>query len=122
MDYWDSYHIYYLIYEFLSPFIEVLGVASILFATWYGDLNFKYMIYFYILYTSFGVILTITAFFQRIYTQNISIRKMDILKTIFICVIEAVFFHFILSVIRITAFRGYGKRKLSWGSIKRERI
>lgn len=115
-------YIYYLIYEFLSPFIEFFGVISMIFAAWYGNLNLKYMVNFYILYTSFGAILTITAFFQRIYTQKISIRKKDILKTIFICIIEALFFHFILSFIRITSFKGYSKRKLSWGNIKRQKI
>ena len=115
-------YIYYLIYEFLSPFIEVFGVFTIIFSIWYGDLNFKYMIYFYLLYTIFGAVLTITAFFQRIYTQNITISKKDILKAIFICIVEAIFFHFILSFTRITAFKGYRNRKLSWGSIKREKI
>ena len=115
-------YLYYLIYEFLSPFIEVFGVFTITFSIWYGQLNFKYMIYFYLLYTMYGAILTITAFFQRIYTQNIKINKRDIIKVIIICMIEAVFFHFVLSFIRITSFRGYKKRKLSWGSIKREKI
>ena len=79
------------------------------------------MIYFYLLYTAFGAILTITAFFQRIYTQHITLKKRDIVKAIFTCMIEAVFFHFLLSFIRITSFKGYRKRKLSWGSLKREK-
>lgn len=115
-------YIYYLVYEFLSPFIEVIGVLAIIFASWYGELNFKYMIFFYLLYTMFGGILTITAFFQRIYTQHINIGKRDILKAVLICIIESIFFHFILSFTRITAFKGYRKSKLKWGSIKREKI
>ena len=114
-------YIYYLVYEFLSPFIEIVGIFTIIFAAWYGDLNIRYMIYFYLLYTAFGAILTITAFFQRIYTQHITLNKRDIVKAIFTCMIEAVFFHFLLSFIRITSFKGYRKRKLSWGSIKREK-
>ena len=112
----------YRIYKLLSPFIEVIGVFTIIIAIFYGQLNVEYMIYFYFIYTMFGAILTIAAFFQRIYTQNINISKKDILKAVLTCIIEAVFFHFILSFIRILSFKGYSKKKLSWGSIKRENI
>lgn len=115
-------YIYYLIYELLSPAIEVVGIFAIILAAWYSGFNFKYMIFFYLLYSLFGAILTITAFFQRVYSEDIGINKKDILKAIYICLIEAIFFHFILSFIRVTAFKGYGKKKLNWGSIKRESI
>ena len=113
-------YIYYLIYELLAPFIEILGIIVTIFAAWYAELNFKYMIYFYLLYSLFGAILTITAFFQRVYTENITIHKKDIIKAIVICIMEAVFFHSILSFIKVVAFKDYKKRKLSWGSIRRE--
>lgn len=115
-------YIYYLIYEFLSPFIEIIGLFTVILASFYGEINIKYMIYFYILYIVFGAILTITAFFQRVYTQKITINKIDIIKAIFTCIMEALFFHFILSFVRITSFKGYRKKKLSWGSIKRQKV
>lgn len=115
-------YLYYLIYEFLSPFIELIGLIMVFIAIKYGEINIKYMIYFYILYVIFGAILTLTAFFQRIYNQNIILNKGDIVRAVFICIVEALFFHFILSFIRITSFKGYKKRKLNWGSIKRDKI
>ena len=113
-------YIYYLIYELLSPVIEIVGILVTILAAWHAELNLKYMVLFYLVYILFGAILTVTAFFQRVYTEDVRMNKKDIIKAIFICIIEALFFRFILSFIRITAFKGYGKKKLRWGSIKRE--
>lgn len=113
--------LYYLLFELLSPVIEVFGLFVTMLAAVVGYLNIPFMIGFYLLYALYGAILTITAFFQRIYTQKLTISKSDIVKAVAMCLIENIFFHFFLSFIRVTAFIGYRKRKLQWGQIKRER-
>ena len=79
------------------------------------------MLRFFLLYALYGSILTITAFFQRIYTQNLKISTGDIIKACFVCVIENVFFRFVLDFVRATAFIGYKKKKNQWGQIKRQK-
>ena len=79
------------------------------------------MIGFYLLYAGYGAILTITAFFQRIYTQNLKVSRSDTMKAVILCFVENIFFHFFLSFVRAAAFIGYRKKKLSWGSIKRKK-
>lgn len=113
--------LYYLLYELLSPVIEVFGLAMVFLAGFTGYLNVPFMIGFYLLYAAYGSVLTITAFFQRIYTQGLRIKAVDMVKAVFLCFIENIFFHFFLAFIRTTAFRGYKSRKHQWGQIKRVR-
>lgn len=112
-------YIYYLLYELFSPQIELTGLAATLLACSSGLLNWSFMIRFFLLYALYGSILTITAFFQRIYTQNLKIQKSDVVKVCIMCFVENLFFRFFLDFIRATAFIGYKKQKDQWGQIKR---
>lgn len=112
-------YLYYLFYELLSPFIELFGWLSMVASAIFGVLNIPFMVSFYLLYAIYGAVLSITAFFQRIYTQNLKISRLDVCKAMILCVIENVFFRIVLDVIRATAFIGYRRRKGEWGTIKR---
>ena len=114
-------YLYYLLYELCSPIIEIFGLLVTLLAWRVGLLNVPFMLRFFLLYALYGSILTITAFFQRIYTQNLKISTGDIIKACFVCVIENVFFRFVLDFVRATAFIGYKKKKNQWGQIKRQK-
>lgn len=112
-------YFYYLFYELLSPFIEVIGWIVMILSIWAGLLNFRFMISLYLLYAIYGAVITITAFFQRIYTQNLRISRSDLMMAIVMCFVENIFFKQVLEFFRITAFIGYGKNKHNWGSITR---
>ncbi len=114
-------YLYYLFYELYSPWIEIFGLFTTLVAVWAGLLDFNFMIQFFLLYAIYGSVLTITAFFQRIYTQNLNIPFSDILKACVMCVVENVFFRFFLDAVRATAFIGYKKKKNQWGQITRQK-
>ena len=45
-----------------------------------------------------------------------------ILKSIYLCLAESVFFRFIQAFTRMTAFIGYRKKKNVWGQIQRQKI
>ncbi len=115
-------YLYYLFYELLSPFIELFGVFTMAAAVLLNLINVRFMILFYLVYTLFGAIMTLTAFFARIYTQNITLSAADGIKAVLMCIAESLFFRFILAYVRTTAFLGYKKRGHQWGSIKREKI
>lgn len=112
-------YLYYLLYELLSPVFQVVGWAAMAASAMMGILNWDFMIRFYLMYTMYNAVLTITIFFQRIYTLNLKMSVIDVVKAVIICVLENVFFRLFLEVVRATAFIGYGKRKKQWGSIKR---
>lgn len=112
-------YIYFLLYELFSPQIEFFGLITVLIASCMGILNWRYMIFFYILYLIYGSVITITAFFQRIYSDRIKLSKMDIIKVFILCILENVFFKVYLEFIRFTAFFGYKKKKKRWGVVER---
>ena len=112
-------YLYYLLYELLSPVFQVIGWAAMAASAAIGVLNWDFMVRFYLMYTMYNAVLTITIFFQRVYTLNLKMSLLDVVKAVIVCVLENVFFRLFLDVVRATAFIGYGKRKKQWGYIKR---
>ena len=115
---WVSY-MYYLLFELLSPAIEVFGILTVVLAACFGFLNFPFMVRYFALYTVYGAVMTLTAFFQRIYTQNLQITLPDALRALWMCLLESMVFRYVLSFVRLTAFIGYKKKKTQWGTITR---
>ncbi len=113
---------YYFIYEFLSPIIEVVGVAAMVFATLIGLVNVQFMILLFAVYIFFGWMLTLSAFFTRIHTSNVGITKSDALKAFTFCLFENTFLRFILLFARLTAFVNYKKNRFNWNKVERHKV
>lgn len=114
-------YLYYLLYELFSPVVEVFGILVVIAAGISGLLNVSFMIRLYLLYSIYGTILTMTAFFQRIYTQNLKISIGDTIRAVVMCIVENMFFRFFYSFIRVSALINYRKAKHGWGNIKRRK-
>lgn len=114
-------YLYYLLYELFSPYIELFGVAVTILAGVLGYLNIPFMIEFYLLYALYGAVLTVTAFFQQVYTRETGLTARDVVRTVALCLIENILFHFFLAYVRATSFIGYRKHRLQWGRINREK-
>lgn len=115
-------YLYFLLYELLSPYIEVFGVLTILLAFWVDLINIPFMILFFIIYAVFGSVLSLTAFFSRIHTIDLKISFSDGVKAVLLCLLEVTCLRFVTAFTRATAFRGYRKKKLQWGKIERRKI
>ena len=115
-------YLYFLIYELLSPFIELAGVTVTVVSYIVDLINVRFMIAFFLGYAVYGVILTLTAFFARIQTIDLEISVSDCIKAISLCLIEVAGLRFILAFVRATALVGYNKKKLNWGRIERKKI
>ena len=115
-------YMYYLLFELLAPVIELLGIITTATATILGVLNWNFMLQFMLLYGIYGAVLTMTAFFQRIYSHGLTISPSDVMKAIAMCLLESIFFRYVLSIGRMFAFAGYRKNKRNWGSIRRAKI
>ncbi len=114
--------LYFVIYELLSPYIEMLGILSILVAIHYNLINVPYMILFFAIYAVFGGVMSLTAFFSRIYAMHIKLRPKDMLKAILLCLIENIGLRAVLMFTRLTAFVGYRKNKTNWGAMQRREM
>lgn len=113
---------YFLLYELLSPFIELLGLLTMATAYLFDLINLPFMLLFFAIYAVFGCILTLTAFFARTQTIDLKISAKDALKAIFLCFFEITFLRFVMAFVRSTAFLGYKTKKLNWGRIERKKI
>lgn len=115
-------YLYFLMYELLSPYIEVFGILTILLAFAVELINVPFMILFFLVYAVFGSILSLTAFFTRIYTADLKISIVDTLKAAYLCFFEITYLRFVLALVRITALAGYRKSGYQWGRIERKKI
>lgn len=115
-------YLYFLIYELFSPFIEIFGVFTMLLAWAIDLLNVRFMVLFFMIYAVFSAILSLSAFFSRIYTTNMKLSIGDSLKAVLLCFFELTCLRFVLAWVRSTAFIGYRKKRLSWGRIERRKI
>ena len=115
-------YLYFLMYELLSPFIELFGVLTMILAFWVDLINVPFMLLFFLIYAIFGSIMSLTAFFARIHTIDLKISFQDVMKAILLCFIEVTCLRFIMAFVRTTAFIGYKKKKLHWGKIERKKI
>ena len=112
-------YMHYLFFELLAPAVEILGIFTIIISLILGALNISFMIKLFLLYSAFGIFLTITAFFQRVYTHDLKVTSLDIIKAVVMSLLEGLIFRYIFSYVRVTSFIGYEKKKTQWGSIKR---
>lgn len=110
---------YFLLYELLSPFIELFGLLTMGLAFALELVNFPFMAMFFLIYAAFGAVLTLTAFFTRIHTQNLSICFNDVIKAFLLCFFENAGLRFLLAIVRMTAFIGYKEKKMHWGKYER---
>lgn len=115
-------YLYFLFYELLSPFIELLGVIVTALMLPIKMIDLQTCFTFYGVYVIFGTILSITAYFTTIHIQGLRFELKNIFKIIFLSLYETAFIHFVMLWVRITAFKGYKKNKKNWGSIERKRI
>ncbi|MBP3210487.1 MAG: glycosyltransferase family 2 protein [Oscillospiraceae bacterium] len=112
-------YLYYMLFELASPVIECVGIITTFIAFFFGALNGKFMLQFLLMYSFYGAMLTITAFFQRVFTQNMKIYPLDVVRAVIMCFLESVFFRYVLSFGRMAALVGYRRNKSNWGTIKR---
>nr|WP_316615095.1 glycosyltransferase [uncultured Ruminococcus sp.] len=115
-------YFYFLIYELLSPFIEVFGITTMVLAFFVDLINVPFMLIFFGIYALFGSVMSMTAFFARTQTIDLKVTFRDVLKALLLCTVEISVLRFIMAWVRATAFIGYKKKKLEWGSIKRQKI
>ncbi|MCD7722328.1 MAG: glycosyltransferase [Clostridiales bacterium] len=115
-------YIYFLIYELFSPYIEVFGVLTIITAFTVDLINVPFMILFFLIYAVYSSVLSLTAFFARVQTTDLTISFTDVLKAIALCFFETTVLRFILAWVRMAALIGYRKKKETWGNIERKKI
>lgn len=115
-------YMYFLLYELLSPYIEVFGVLTVLLAYFVDLINVPFMILFFLIYAIYSAVLSLTAFFSRVHTADLKLSASDMVKAVGLCFFEVSCLRFALAWVRMSALIGYRKKKKQWGRIERKKI
>ena len=67
-----------------------------------------------------STLVTITAFFTRIYVLKAPLTVWQAVKVVVLAFVESFCFHHLITLFRLTAFVNYKKTKLQWGKIQRQ--
>jgi len=114
-------YLYFVIYELLSPIIEILGIVTMLLSAVLGLLNYKFMIFFFLLYALYNCVITLTAFFTRIQTIDLKITLKDGIRAVILSFLEITVLRFFIYNVRLFALITYNKNnKTTWGKINRK--
>lgn len=111
--------LYYLIYELLTPFIEIFGVITMIISYFLDLLNVQFMVMFLLIYILFGGILSLCTFLSRLHVENIKLSFRDIVKAMLLCILEITVLRYIVLFARISSFFGYKKNKNIWDRAER---
>ena len=84
-------YLYFLLYELLSPYIEVFGVLTMVLASILDFLNVPFMLLYLGIYIVYTAILSLTAFFARMHTNDLTegggaVRRRGVLPAVRPCV------------------------------------
>ncbi len=115
-------YLYYLLYELLSPIIELAGTAITLLAYMFGLLNLPYMLILFLVYAVFGSLLTVISYLSRNFLSDTHLGFGDVIKAFLLCIPENIGLRFIMAWTRLFAILFYRGKKTKWGQIKRYKI
>ena len=113
---------YFLIYELLSPLIELFGLVTIAIAVAFDFINVPFMIMFFVIYAVFGAVMSLTAFFSRVQTRDLKLSAGDVAQALLLSIFEVTVLRFILAITRMIALVGYRRKERRWEKVERQKI
>lgn len=113
---------YFLVYELLSPLIELFGLVTVAIAFAFNFINVPFMVVFFLVYAVFGAVMSLTAFFSRVQTRDLGLSAKDAFRAILLALFEITVLRFVLAVTRMFALMGYRRKRGQWERVARARI
>lgn len=111
---------YFLLFEMLGPFVEILGYIVVPLAYLLGLLNLDFFLLFLVLAIFFGVFLSVAA----VLLEEISFRRYPGWEHLALLVIAGVVENFgyrqVLAIFKVKAFFDFLLRRKTWGRMERE--
>lgn len=111
---------YYLLYELMAPFVELLGVLLIILAIVTNYINWPFTLAVTLLYSTFSILQTLIFFVGRYFIQDYTYHKGDFFWALLMTLADLLFFRPYLLVVRLFATITYKKYLHSWSEITRE--
>lgn len=118
---WFLAKIYFLVFEMITPIIELLGFLIVILSFLFKIINFKFLLVYFFMIIIYGFAISLTSIMLEVYAFKQNIRTNVILKLVFLSLFESIGYRQLISIYRISAFIGYRKYKNKWGTIKRNK-
>jgi len=111
---------YFLLFETLGPFIEILGYLMVGLSFWLGVLNVDFLVLFLIFAIFFGVFLSVAA----VLLEEVSFRRYPgwehLARLVLYGILENFGYRQVLSLLKVKAFWDFLRRRRVWGRMERE--
>lgn len=110
---------YFLFFETLGPFIEILGYVAVISSVLLGIINWPFFFLFFALAVLYGVFLSIAA----VLLEELSFRRypgwLDLTKLVVYGVLENFGYRQLLSISKMQAFWQFIRNRGPWGDMQR---
>jgi cellulose synthase/poly-beta-1,6-N-acetylglucosamine synthase-like glycosyltransferase len=113
---------FYLIFEMLSPLIEIAGYAVFAYFVFTGNLNGLFALRFFFLAVVLGTLLSLSSIILEEFSERRFPRLADIV-ILFVCgVLENLGYRQVLALVRAKGFLDYLQGKNEWGAIEKKKF
>jgi cellulose synthase/poly-beta-1,6-N-acetylglucosamine synthase-like glycosyltransferase len=110
---------YYILFEFLGPFVETTGYIVFALCWALGLLNLQFVWWFLAVSLFLGILLSATAVALMLVASMPYTRKRDIIKLLVCCVVEGIGMRQLHNVFRLWGVIEYFQGKRGWGEMTR---
>ena len=113
---------YYLIFEMLSPLVELLGYILLPYFYFNNLIEFTVFLLFFVVSVLLGVIISSLAVFLEVMTFRRYKKLSNIYQMILIAFLENFGYRQMMLVFRLQGFFKFYKKEKSWGEMKRKKL
>ncbi len=111
---------YWLVFEFLAPIIEIIGLCILLFLAIFGSVNWMYFLFLFGMIYSFSVMFSFLSLLAEEKTYAQYKKFSDIFKLMGAALVEPFIFHPLIIRAAMIGNAHYIDGKTSWGEMKRK--
>ncbi|OGD31320.1 MAG: hypothetical protein A2V45_08320 [Candidatus Aminicenantes bacterium RBG_19FT_COMBO_58_17] len=111
---------FYLVFELLGPFIEVLGYLIFAACIVLGLVNYWFAVLFFLVAVVMGTLLSLLSILLEEYSSRRYPRLQDILVLTLFSLLENILYRQWLTLVRVIAFFDFYRGKEEWGAMQKK--
>jgi cellulose synthase/poly-beta-1,6-N-acetylglucosamine synthase-like glycosyltransferase len=111
---------YFLLFEFLGPLVELLGLPAILVWWLFGELSLVFLVGFFVVALLLGVLLSLAALVLEEHSFRRHRDGQEVARLVGFSVIENVGYRQLVAFWRFLAFFDLARRRTDWGDMRRK--
>lgn len=112
---------YFLIFEYLTPFLEILGIVTLGLSYILNIINLKFFVLYLLVYIGYNIVISIISIITDLYIFGIESSRGILGRMLVLSVLEGFGFRQLMSLFRIgNIFKG--KKDAQWGEMERVKM